>query len=722
MPNAEKTHVLAELVGPYEFWTFETGADYGLPPQHLNAGTSIAAVAELPQGADPRSGDYVGDLAGSDNAGEIHVPTVWEPVFQRKENAFWPLVVHVKAAEKSGATSPLTRLGHAMKPLASGIAGHRKKARTEADTLGFRLNSVMPGETLNSGFSVDAITKAYAKSPKSAAKPAAIVAVIDDGLSFAHRDFRGADGGTRVEFCWLQSAMTPKGQTPTVLYGREYLKGEIDRLIHAYGHDEDQLYRTAGAGDQGPLRGSTIRHLGSHGSNVMDLAGGSRIAGALDPVALIGVQLPAPTTLDTAGFGKESYVLAAIHYIFERADRLAEKYLGKGHALPLIVNFSYGFTGGPHNGQDRLERAMHALIRAREAAGAPTHLVIPSGNSFAGALGGEISEGLIKKRGGAAGTFDIPWRVQPTDRTPNYLEIWLPDGAAPQGVSLALQAPSGKSISLAVATSGNQNTPFSMPGLAEKRAIGQFSIEHYRFENSKGCWRFVIILAPTDPENSTLAAAEAGLWQLKLSGLGPVLKHGPITCRIQRDNDPFGYYRGARQSYFDDRHDQAYGPDGKLSATENPDDAFVRRFDGLNGLATHDAVVVVGGYIASSAAPAAYSSAGPLTAKPGAPGTVRLAAPSDDSPALGGIRAAGTRSGITFRLNGTSAAAPQVTRALALAYAAKPVAAVKPPTPESVATLLAPRLVATGGPKDPGAAITPETRKARLGEWLLTEA
>lgn len=722
MPNAEKTHVLAELVGPYEFWTFETGADYGLPPQHLDAGTAIAAVAELPPGADPRSGDFVGDLAGSDDTGEIHVPTVWEPGFNGKDNAFWPLVVRVKAAGKSGTTSPLTRLGHAMKPLAGGIAGHRKKVKPEADTFGFRLNSVMPGETINGGFSAEAITQAYAKSPKSAIKPAAIVAVIDDGLPFAHRDFRGADGSTRVAFCWLQSAVTPQGQTPTVLYGREYLKDEIDGLIRDYGHDEDQLYREAGAEDHGPLPGATIRHLGSHGSNVMDLAGGSRVGGALGSAALIGVQLPAPATLDTVGFGKDSYILAALHYIFERADRLAEKYLGKGQSLPLIINFSYGFTGGPHNGQDRLERAMRALVRAREATGAPTHLVIPAGNSFAGALGGEISEQLIAAQGGKKGAFDIPWRVQPTDRTPNYLEIWLPDGGTPQGISVALKTPSGTAIPLAVTANASQNTPLVIPGSGEKRPIGQFSVENYRFENGNGRWRFVIILAPTDPADPSLAAAEAGLWQVQLGGLDPVLKQGPITCRIQRDNDPFGYYRGARQSYFDDRRDLAYDATGKLSATENPDDAFVRRFDGLNGLATHDAVVVVGGYVASSAAPATYSSAGPLSTKPGSPGAVRLAAPSEDSPVLGGIRAAGTRSGITFRLNGTSAAAPQVTRALALAYAAKPGATAKPPTPESVAALLAPRLVAVGGPKDPGAALNPTMRKARLGKWLLTGA
>ncbi len=49
-------------------------------------------------------------------------------------------------------------------------------------------------------------------------------------------------------------------------------------------------------------------------------------------------------------------MLGALHYIFDRADRLAARLLGDGSGFPLVINFSFGFTGGPHGGRDRLER------------------------------------------------------------------------------------------------------------------------------------------------------------------------------------------------------------------------------------------------------------------------------------------------------------------------------------------------------------------------------
>ena len=46
-----------------------------------------------------------------------------------------------------------------------------------------------------------------------------IFAIIDDGLPFAHRNFRDASGvRTRVEFCWLQSAAADSRQKLAAWY------------------------------------------------------------------------------------------------------------------------------------------------------------------------------------------------------------------------------------------------------------------------------------------------------------------------------------------------------------------------------------------------------------------------------------------------------------------------------------------------------------------------
>lgn len=121
-----------------------------------------------------------------------------------------------------------------------------------------------------------------------------------------------------------------------------------------------------------------------------------------------------------------------------------------------------------------------------------------------------------------------------------------------------------------------------------------------------------------------------------------------------------------RQSYFDHPQDSAFAADGRWKQDDEGAE-FTRRFGSLNGLATSGEVIVVAGVVAHSAAgpdlPAAYSSAGSI---PPSGKTVTCAATSDHSPVLPGVRAAGTRSGSASRLSGTSAAAPQVARALAL--------------------------------------------------------
>jgi hypothetical protein len=77
-------------------------------------------------------------------------------------------------------------------------------------------------------------------------------------------------------------------------------------------------------------------------------------------------------------------------------------------------------------------------------------------------------------------------------------------------------------------------------------------------------------------------------------------------------------------------------------------------------------VHVAGGYVILDGRKSPYSSAGP--ARPG-PLPLRrgpdYVLPCDESYALQGIRAGGTRSGSVFRLIGTSTAAPQLARHVA---------------------------------------------------------
>jgi hypothetical protein len=94
-------------------------------------------------------------------------------------------------------------------------------------------------------------------------------------------------------------------------------------------------------------------------------------------------------------------------------------------------------------------------------------------------------------------------------------------------------------------------------------------------------------------------------------------------------------------------------------------ESYVRRSHTLSGIATGSETIVVGAYRKSDGAVTAYSSKGPHlnpTRARNAPDTL---APAERSVVLHGLLAAGSRSRSSAAMNGTSAAAPRMTRWLA---------------------------------------------------------
>src|SRR3546814_2802066 len=57
-----------------------------------------------------------------------------------------------------------------------------------------------------------------------------VVGIVDYGCDFAHRNFRRADGGTRLLALWDQNG---EGGIPEADYGREYDATAIDRALAA---------------------------------------------------------------------------------------------------------------------------------------------------------------------------------------------------------------------------------------------------------------------------------------------------------------------------------------------------------------------------------------------------------------------------------------------------------------------------------------------------------
>jgi hypothetical protein len=158
--------------------------------------------------------------------------------------------------------------------------------------------------------------------------------------------------------------------------------------------------------------------------------------------------------------------------------------------------------------------------------------------------------------------------------------------------------------------------------------------------------------------------APFGIWRLKLRDIS-LEPDEYVNAWIQRDDAPYGYPTVGRQSYFDDPAYQRFDLGGREIEVDDGS-SVVKRSRAFNAIATGERTVVIGGVLRRELRPAKYSAGGPVEQQFGSKQPYRTGpealAISDDSVVLEGTLAAGTRSGSVGAMNGTSVAAPLITR------------------------------------------------------------
>lgn len=501
-----------------------------------------------------------------------------------------------------------------------------------------------------------------ADKPERVSKKVAI-GIIDHAIAFAHERFRtrrGLDQGavdqSRVQHLWLQhieeaGAMRPGGD---VLFGRKLETRDINTELanSAAGTgiiNDDAVYQATGAVDfQIAMRQATAYRVG-HGTHVLDLACGFD---ANDPAGdnrpILAVQLPEPATLDTSGVTMESYVLQGLRQIMLWADKIED-------GLPLIVNFSYGLYAGPKDGSHLLEREMRRLVEHRNRnPKTPTAVVLPAGNTYLARVTAAMAL--------APGAKDaVDWVVLPDCGTPSFLEIWV-DGTAGAPIDIQITPPGGSAAPVAMPAAGS--TKVLLDGT---RAIGAIYVDSVApgVKGQPPRCRVTLAINPTKSYDSLQPIAPSGSWTVTLTNTAssPVKAH----LYIQREDTPGGERPPGRQSFFD--HANAYG----WSSTTANYDALggpgspcpIAHRETLSAIATGTDSIVVGSAFAPRpnhpSDPSPYTASGPAAGRPGPD----FSAIADEDWAYPGVMAAGTRSGSVVLLNGTSIAAPQVTRHLA---------------------------------------------------------
>ena len=530
-----------------------------------------------------------------------------------------------------------------------------------------RIASISVGSDLPQG-AVGTLSEPVATpAPGPGAPDAVITAVIDGGLPLAHARFRKGLTDSRIEYAWIMDAQNPGPSF--VGNGVEYNKGQIDGMLAASlinGQvDEDLFYRLSGQASYDGTAHNELGYAVTHGAHVMDIAAGRDWS---DPMAqtnpIIAVQLPNPVTADTSGASLEGYVEAALKWIRKRAAFIAAS-RGTG-PLPLVVNFSYGFIAGPHNGKGVLEVAMEKFIQTRPG---ETAVCLPSGNRFLSACHCELTKDYLAAGGN---TRTLTWRLQPDDQTESFVEFWMPatnSVPATPRISMTVEPPGGPKSKVVTEIDGDHWVwqPMGPAG----QVVAEIAYYYMGPPIRKGV--FSISVQRTRSFDQSLELAPSGDWKIEVT-MDPAAfgDTDVVNGWIQRDDTIYADHARGRQSYFREASYNVFNPpgvtpEGDWSQTDHPD-CPIKKNGLMSAIATGSETFAFGGLMMKDGQTALYSAGGP-TDNPGRPAPNALAE-SDTSRVHGGTIAAASRSGAVATLGGTSVSCPRMARKIAEAMLA----------------------------------------------------
>ena len=160
-----------------------------------------------------------------------------------------------------------------------------------------------------------------------------IVGFIDTGIDWPHEDFKEPDGSSRILFIWDQT-VTTNGRSPDdYAYGTEWPKRQIEAGL------------------------CTQRDFSGHGTHLASIAAGNgRGTGVQHSAPRFIGMAPEADIIAVKSFLFEDDVLDATRYIFEKAEMLGK---------PAVVNLSFAYQSGPHDGRTLLEDGLNQLVQEK---------------------------------------------------------------------------------------------------------------------------------------------------------------------------------------------------------------------------------------------------------------------------------------------------------------------------------------------------------------------
>jgi hypothetical protein len=272
-------------------------------------------------------------------------------------------------------------------------------------------------------------TSKAAEVPRSKANK--IIAVVDHGCPFAHRALQRT-GGTRVHAIWdqdfnpdfpIDSGTIPRGFGYGRQVNNEHLNAFIDGTKVRGQIDEDACYANA----QYPA----MRARASHGSLVLGLMAQARIQSTLDSVTpkqptedadvdIVFVQVPRSVPLAPTRGSVERCMLDGVRYVLMCAPDKAT----------VSIVLDYGTEMGPHDGSSWFERALDQMVTEAETQRKITLTpVFCAGNGFLDSRNAVINPSKLPQDKKVA---EFHWEVPRGSDTSSWLELWTKRESAPK--------------------------------------------------------------------------------------------------------------------------------------------------------------------------------------------------------------------------------------------------------------------------------------------------
>jgi hypothetical protein len=469
-----------------------------------------------------------------------------------------------------------------------------------------------------------------------------LIGVIDHGCPFAHRNLLNEDGNTRILSIWDQdlhpdfsTGSAPDQQT----YGRYVDQAQLNEWIKASKNFSNQVveshcYELA--------QYSAMRHDHTHGSHVVNLAGGKNSISACDTYFpkglgkvsvddmasasdLVFVQLPRQVAQAPSRGSLTMHLLSGISYLLSSASEQTK------HVIAVI---DYGSHLGSHDGASLMDRAMNALVIQASRKGIRLDILFPSGNGKKDKFHASV------KTPHAAQQAELFWKIPANNEVPCFAEIWLRNDS--NQPTLQLDSPEKKyQLSLTLDSSKLYDQ--------DHCAVADVVVSRQHAGSS------VILLrvAPTRSDSPLRISAPDGRWRVRLMTGSTRTSHFYTT----KGTKNLAMLKRSEQSKFTKPENASININTMI---------WIDDLQTTIGAGLASRVTMLGACNAWNGDVASYSGGGPVRGGIQTDMGVDYLLVGEEAQTLGGVRSYGTRSGISFRLRGTSTAPPLAARHLAL--------------------------------------------------------